>query len=370
VQIGWLRMVVEVLAGQLRQFDGLVREETWCLSTWPYSRMQSSEVNFRMVRTTQRPHDGTRGSGPPKDRPVSRWSARMHKNRIELSATQPQVRTTWLVVGLTALTMFAFAANSLLTRMALLSTPIDAASFTAIRLIAGALTLAVIIGLRGRVPDCSATGLLSAVLLFTYAAAFSFAYRSMETGAGALVLFATAQLLMIGYGYARGEQTNLLGVVMALGGLVLFLVPAQTAPPLGATLLMIIAGLAWGAFSLLGRRGDSPVVGTASSFIGSVPLALALLWLHRNDLHFDRIGIVYALLAGSVTSALGYVVWYWVRVRMAAISAGTVQLSVPVLSAVLGVLLLDETVTPMGVTAALVVLAGVALTTLSAQRRA
>lgn len=293
----------------------------------------------------------------------------MQKSRAEAHTTSQPVRMSGLVVALTALTMLAFAANSLLTRMALLTTPIDTASFTATRLIAGALTLAVIIGWSGRGPDRSATGWLSAVLLFIYAAAFSFAYRNMQTGAGALVLFATAQLLMIGYGYARGEQTKLLGVVMALGGLVLFLLPAQTAPPLGATVLMIIAGLAWGAFSLLGRGSDSPVVGTASSFIGSVPMALALLWLCRHDLHFDRTGLIYASLAGSLTSALGYVLWYWVRVRMAAISAGTVQLSVPVLSAVLGVLLLDETVTPLGVTAALIVLAGVALTMMSTRRR-
>ena len=274
-----------------------------------------------------------------------------------------QHASRWLVVALTMLTMLAFAANSLLTRLALEETSIDPATFTSVRLIAGALMLALIIGLSGKRPGTSTQGMLSAALLFIYAVAFSFAYRGMETGAGALVLFASAQLLMLGFGYARGERTHLLGIALALGGLIVFLAPSDTTPPLNYSLLMLVAGIAWGGFSLVGRADGSPVLGTANSFILAAPLALLLLWWQRDALEFDTVGLIYAVLAGSVTSALGYVVWYWVRVRMAAMTAGTVQLSVPVLSTMLGLLFLDEALSARSAAAASIVLLGIALTT-------
>ncbi|NLC22691.1 MAG: DMT family transporter [Halomonadaceae bacterium] len=266
--------------------------------------------------------------------------------------------------------MLAFAANSLLTRLALEETSIDPATFTSVRLIAGALMLALIIGLSGKRPGTSTQGMLSAALLFIYAVAFSFAYRGMETGAGALVLFASAQLLMLGFGYARGERTHLLGIALALGGLIVFLAPSDTTPPLNYSHLMLVAGIAWGGFSLVGRADGSPVLGTANSFILAAPLALLLLWWQRDALVFDAVGLMYAALAGSVTSALGYVVWYWVRVRMATISAGTVQLSVPVLSAMLGLLILDEALSARSAVAASIVLLGIALTTRATRVRA
>lgn len=292
----------------------------------------------------------------------------MLKPDSELNTTliSPIRSSPWgFVTALTVLTMLAFAANSLLTRMALQDTSIDPASFTVVRLLTGAVTLALIVGISGKRPGLSRQGLLSAALLFIYAVAFSFAYRGMDTGAGALVLFASAQLLMIGFGYARGEKTNLWGVALALVGLIVFLAPSDAAPPLGSSALMLAAGLAWGGFSLMGRADGSPVIGTANSFILAAPLALLLLWFQRNELQIDSVGLIYATLAGCVTSALGYVLWYWVRVRMAAITAGTVQLSVPVLSAVLGLLLLDEALSVRGALAAIVVLLGVALTTRS-----
>ncbi len=274
----------------------------------------------------------------------------------------------WTVALLTGLTMMAFAANSLLARMAFQTTSIDAASFTAIRIVSGALVLFAILLLKGERAKNSRIGLLSAALLFIYAAAFSFAYRDISTGAGALVLFAAAQLLMISYGIYRGERTSLLGLLMALGGLAVFLAPGASAPPLGAAALMALAGFAWGGFSLLGKLGDSPISGTASSFLWAIPLALALLLIQRGSLTLDQTGVIYALLSGGLASGVGYAVWYWVRVRMAAISAGAVQLSVPVLSAVFGALLLDEGMTLRGSVSALIVLAGIALVILSARR--
>lgn len=271
-----------------------------------------------------------------------------------------------LVVAMTSLAMVAFAANSLLTRAAFQTTAIDATSFTAIRVISGALTLLVIALVQGTTLKSSRTGWWSAVLLFTYVAAFSFAYRNISTGAGALVLFASAQLLMISYGYCKGERTSILGALVALGGIAAFLAPSASAPSLSAAALMSVAGFAWGGFSLLGRSSDSPISNTATSFLWAVPLALILMLIHYKHLRVDTLGMTYAVLSGSLASAIGYAIWYWVRVRMTAISAGAVQLSVPVLSAVLGVLILSEEISWIGGVSALITLGGVAWVTLTA----
>lgn len=269
----------------------------------------------------------------------------------------------WFLVAVTAMAMLAFATNSLLTRMALQETSIDPASFSAIRLIVGAVTLACIISVKGIKPSMTPSGLLSAALLFIYAVAFSFAYRGMDTGAGALVLFASSQLLMLSVGLVRGEKTSFLGIVLALGGLIAFLLPSDTSASLHYSAMMLIAGIAWGGFSLLGRASGSALGSTATSFILAIPFSIALLWFQRHQLDINLVGASYALISGCVTSALGYVVWYWVRTRMAAITAGTVQLSVPVISALLGVMLLDETLSLRSVLASGVILLGVALTT-------
>lgn len=236
---------------------------------------------------------------------------------------------TPLVGLLTLLAMLAFAANSLLARAAFSTTDIDPASFTAIRLASGALTLFVILRWQGGKPTSFQSGGWSALTLFIYAAAFSFAYRDISTGAGALVLFASAQLLMISYGLYKGERASVLGLLLAFGGLVAFLVPSASAHPLSAAVLMALAGSAWGVFSLLGRLQGAPIISTTSSFIWALPLAAVLVLTQVQQLNTDVMGVVYALLSGCVASGLGYAVWYWVRVRMTAIGAGAVQLSVP-----------------------------------------
>ncbi|MDZ5461213.1 DMT family transporter, partial [Azohydromonas lata] len=241
------------------------------------------------------------------------------------------------------------------------------ASFTAIRVISGALTLVTILRLRGERAVRSRTGWFSAILFFIYAAAFSFAYRDISTGAGALVLFAAAQLLMISYGLYKGERASACGLLMALGGMTAFLAPSASAPPLATAALMAVAGFAWGGFSLLGRSSDSPVANTAGSFLWAAPFALVLMLIQREHLSIDPMGATYALLSGSLASAIGYAIWYWVRVRMTVISAGAVQLSVPVLSATLGVLVLSEEITLKSAISALVALSGVAWVTLTAK---
>ena len=280
----------------------------------------------------------------------------------------PAARVPATLALLTACAMLAFAANSLLARLALRTTPIDAATFTAIRLVAGALTLLCIVRVQGATLAFTRTGWLSAALLFIYAAAFSFAYRDISTGAGALVLFSAAQLTMISYGLVKGERASAWGMLMACAGMAMFLAPSASTPPLFAALLMAAAGCAWGGFSLLGRTGGAPIANTAASFICAVPFAVVLLLVQARRLHFDATGALWALLSGSVTSALGYAIWYWVRVRLTAISAGAVQLSVPVISAVLGVLLLGETLTLRSAMCGLAVLGGIAWVTLTARR--
>lgn len=288
--------------------------------------------------------------------------------------TAARAPSTWLgtTALLTAITMLAFAANSLLARLALQTTPIDPATFTATRLITGALTLALILRWQGHRLDTSRTGWLSALLLFVYAAGFSYAYRGLNTGTGALLLFAAAQLLMIGAGRLRGERTNLWGAALALLGLVLFLAPgghAHQPVQLGHAALMLMAGLAWGGFSLLGKAQQSPVVGTASSFVLAIPLAVLLLGAQHAHLQPDGLGLGYAAVSGCLTSALGYVLWYWVRVRMSATLAGTVQLSVPVISALMGMAWLAETMSPGKMLAGGLVLLGVGLTVRKPQPR-
>lgn len=265
--------------------------------------------------------------------------------------------------------MLAFAANSLLTRAAMQTSSIDAASFTAIRIASGAVALTLILAVQGAKPRLSRTGGWSAFLLFVYVAAFSFAYRDIGTGAGALILFAAAQLTMISYGLFKGERTSIVGLSMALVGLVAFLMPGASAPPIGAAVLMGVAGLAWGCFSLLGKSGEAPVVGTATSFLLALPLSFLLLLASSGRLQVDQTGVLYAVLSGALASGVGYALWYWVRVRMTAISAGAVQLSVPVISAMLGVVFLGEHIAAGRIVAALVVLGGVAIVTLTAKRR-
>lgn len=272
------------------------------------------------------------------------------------------------VVLLTCVAMLAFAGNSLLVRMGMGTTSIDAASFTAIRIVSGALTLLAILLFQRTRPGRLRDGWLPAAMLFAYAATYSFAYRDMDTGAGALVLFAAVQLLMISYGLVRGERTSWIGLLVACGGLVAFLAPGASAPPLGAAALMALAGFAWGAFSLSGHRGQDPLAGTALSFLLAIPLALALVLLNYRSLRLDPAGVASALVSGVLTSGIGYVIWYWVRVRLASISASAVQLSVPVISAVLGVVVLGEQVSARAAVSALFVLGGIGAVLLATRR--
>jgi drug/metabolite transporter (DMT)-like permease len=266
---------------------------------------------------------------------------------------------------LTLVAMLAFAANSVLCRLALQETAIDPASFTIIRLLAGALMLAGLLAARGgRAARLRAGNWRSALALFAYAAGFSFAYVSLTTGTGALLLFAAVQATMIGAGLARGERLarrQSVGLALALGGLVYLLLPGLAAPPLAGALLMIAAGIAWGSYSLLGRGTPDALAATAGNFLRTVPMAIALGVVVLENPHMDTRGALYALLSGALASGAGYAVWYAALRGLKATSAATVQLSVPLIAALGGALLLGEALTLRLALSSLAILGGVAV---------
>jgi drug/metabolite transporter (DMT)-like permease len=270
---------------------------------------------------------------------------------------------TFRTLLLTALAMLAFAGNSLLCRAALRDSQIDPASFTALRLFAGALVLWLLLWLR-KGPSRVAGNWYGALALFTYAAAFSYAYLHLDAGAGALLLFGAVQLSMIVWGLFKGERLHRLqtvGIVLAAGGLVALLLPGTSTPSLSASLLMALAGVAWGAYSLLGKGTPDPLAATAGNFIRSLPIMAVLGLLALNGLEWNSAGVVYALLSGGLTSGIGYAIWYAALPGLAAIQAASVQLSVPLLTALAGSLLLGESLTGRLVAAGLAILGGIAL---------
>lgn len=280
------------------------------------------------------------------------------------------------ILLVTLFALIAFAGNSLLCRAALAHTQIDAASFTTIRLVAGAFTLWLLLALRQR---CWHFGVvnkgdwLSALALFVYAAGFSFAYIQLNTGVGALILFAAVQVSMIAYGLWRGERFAMLqwlGFIVAFTGLVGLLLPGVSAPSLDGALLMIAAGIAWGGYSLRGKTATNPLQVTAGNFVRTVPFALLLSLIFLNQMSLDSAGVGYALVSGAVTSALGYAIWYSVLPHLTATTAATVQLSVPLLAAVAGIILLQESVTLRILFAAVAIVGGIALVTNKPRREA
>jgi drug/metabolite transporter (DMT)-like permease len=269
------------------------------------------------------------------------------------------------VFVLTLLAMLAFAGNSLLCRAALAAGRIDAASFTSIRVVSGALALWLIVRLQAGRADKAGTW-PSAFALFAYAAAFSFAYLTLTTATGALLLFGAVQATMIGWGFWRGERLSawqLLGVVTALGGLVGLLLPGISAPPLQGAALMLLAGIAWGVYSLRGKGAGDPLQATAGNFLRAVPFAAVLSLAMLPWLALDAAGAALAVASGAVTSGIGYAIWYSALRGLKSASAATVQLSVPPLAALGGVVLLGEPLTLRLLLASVAILGGIALVT-------
>lgn len=275
------------------------------------------------------------------------------------------------VTILTALTMTAFAGNSLLCRIALKDTAIDAASFTTIRLVSGALVLWLLVkafrGAQGGKGNWS-----SAFALFAYAACFSFAYVSLSAATGALLLFGAVQATMIGYGISQGERLQglqLVGIMLALGGLVGLLLPGLAAPPLLGAALMLGAGVAWGVYSLRGKGAGDPTRVTAGNFLLAIPFTAMLSLLTAGGAELDSAGVGYAVASGALASGVGYAVWYSVLPSLKATAAATVQLSVPMIAALGGILLLNEPLTLRLVLASVAILGGIGLVILEKRPR-
>jgi len=264
---------------------------------------------------------------------------------------------------LVVLAMTAFAANSLLCRMALKNTTIDPASFTAVRIISGALVLWLIVRLRG-LPGRLDGNWSSAFALFIYAAGFSFAYVRLPAATGALILFCAVQATMIGYGLWQGERLQrlqIVGLLVALGGLLGLLAPGLAAPPPGSAALMLAAGVAWGVYSLRGKRFGNPTTATAGNFLRAVPFAIVLSLVFLPAMTLDGPGLLYAMASGGLASGLGYALWYAALPMLSATNAATLQLSVPVIATVGGVLLLGESVTLQLLLGSAGILGGIAL---------
>ncbi len=263
--------------------------------------------------------------------------------------------------------MIAFAGNSLLCRLALKSTDIDAASFTTIRLLSGAVMLWFLVRSKAQRQIGNGTW-LSAFALFVYAAGFSFAYLDLSAAMGALLLFGSVQVTMISYALSQGERLHglpLAGLLIALAGFVGLLLPGISAPPLLESLLMSLAGVAWGVYSLRGKDARDPLQITAGNFLRATVIAVMFCLVFypftTANVELDYQGIAYAICSGAITSGLGYALWYSVLAFLKTTTAAIMQLSVPAIAALGGVLLLQEPISIRLLLASIAILGGIAM---------
>ncbi|HYP81749.1 DMT family transporter [Variovorax sp.] len=279
----------------------------------------------------------------------------------------PAMRT----LVLTVVAMVAFAANSVLCRLALADADIDPASFGALRLAAGSLVLVLVLRWRARPAVPVRRDWLAPAMLFGYVAFFSFAYRTLSAGTGALILFGAVQLTMLTVGLRRGESFGArgwVGFALAVAGFVWLVLPGVSAPPPVGALLMAVAGIAWGVYTLRGRGVADPLAATTHNFLWATPLALALALALSWQAHADARGVALAVASGAISSGLGYVVWYAALAGLGALRAATVQLSVPPLAAIGGVMFMAEQPGMRLVGASAAILGGIALVLMRERR--
>jgi drug/metabolite transporter (DMT)-like permease len=262
-----------------------------------------------------------------------------------------------------ALAMVAFAANSVLCRLALNQQHIDPVSFSALRIAGGALMLGLML-LCSRPRHSPEFSWVNASLLSAYVFAFSVAYVAIDTGTGALLLFGTVQLIMSAWGLYKGEKMTVLkatGVAMAVAGIGILLLPSAAAPSPSAALLMAISGAAWAAYCITGKKVRHATAATAGNFLMAAPLAALFMLLNRHDVHADSAGVLLAITSGAITSALAYVLWYSLLPRLSSTMASAVQLSVPCLAVLGGVLFMEETLDLHIVVSTVIILGGIGL---------
>ncbi len=267
------------------------------------------------------------------------------------------------IVASSALALLAFAGNSVLCRLALGEGQIDAASFTVIRLLSGAVVLALILGASGKARTTTSRGSwLSAVMLFIYALTFSYAYISLDTGTGALILFGVVQITMILVSIVSGNRLHVsewIGVVIAFIGFLYLVLPSLTTPSLNGFILMSLSGIAWAFYTLRGRQSKNPTVDTAYNFIRTAPLLLVLAIIGFQDANLSREGIVLATISGAIASGVGYIIWYIALGGLSATQAAVIQLLVPVIAAAGGVVFANEIISARLVWSSVMVLGGI-----------
>ena len=285
-------------------------------------------------------------------------------------------KTLWLV----SLAMLAFAANSLLCRMALSNTTIDPTLFTVIRLTSGAISLLLLslLTLTGDPSKNKIRTLFSAlkknasyrggIALFLYAVCFSFAYIGMSTGSGALLLFGSVQITMISFGFINGERFSFVqwgGFLLAFSGLIVLMLPSSVSPSIFSGALMIISGIAWGMYSIMGKQSQSALLSTSGNFIYAsilcLPFLLSVVVFYPTSFTWDETGVVLAVMSGVIASAFGYAIWYSALPLLKATTAATVQLSVPIIATAMGWLFLAESLSTQILIASTMTLLGIYL---------
>lgn len=276
------------------------------------------------------------------------------------------------VISLTTLALIAFAGNSVLCRAALTTTNIDAATFTSLRLVSGALTLTLILTLTPHKPSGKGSW-LAAIALFVYAISFSLSYQYLSAADGALILFSFVQLTMLGYSIYQGDpikSSQTLGLIITFTGLIILLFPDLSSPSIQGILLMAISGIAWGIYTLKGKTAGEPIRANASNFMRASLLALLLssIWHPSINSQLDPSGVLYAIASGALMSGIGYAIWYSVQPALSAITAATIQLSVPAITAFGAVLFLSEPISWHLIISGSIILGGIALVTLSGKR--
>jgi len=273
---------------------------------------------------------------------------------------------TFIIIAL-----LAFAGNSVLCRLALGDQAIDAASFTSIRLLSGAIFLLILVRVKDNTTVSIKKGSWSSALsLFLYAAMFSFAYISLDTGTGALILFGFVQLTMIIYSFIKGKKLILiewLGLGIAFSGLLVLLLPGASAPSLTGFTLMAISGIAWAAYTIEGRESKTPLHDTATNFLKTLPIVALMVLITAQQAQLSYQGIILAVISGAITSGLGYAIWYAVLKNITVIQASTSQLLVPVIASIFGIVFADEVVTNKLLIASLLVLGGILALTIGKQ---
>lgn len=271
-------------------------------------------------------------------------------------------------IVLTSLALIAFAANSVLCRLALGNEAIDAASFTIMRLLSGTIVLLLIVtATRNSAADATKGSWGASFMLFLYAATFSYAYVSLDTGTGALILFGSVQITMILLSLISGARLHLTewaGVAIAFTGFVYLILPGVTTPSTTGFALMTVSGIAWGIYTLKGRGSKNPLLDTAYNFLRTTPLVIILAIIAMNTLNYSTGGIVLALLSGGITSGIGYTIWYIALGGLTSTQAAVLQLSVPLIAALGGVIFVSEAITFRLMISATLVLGGILIVVL------